>query len=363
MSTHEGGGAWPGGVGGLPPDPLGRAPGNYFGDGSDGAAVIASSTSLASVQDGDMVVRQYTSLTINAGATLTVSSRCRGLLLYVDGDLTVNGVISMTARGCAANPLDAVATADTPVAPSDGHGVPVGGIVLRRKKAGATDFNSDSNLFHGCGAAAVAAEARQGRVLGNGKAWTLPVVGGAGGPGTAGKTGGMKPLAPGGGGSGSSYYSGVPGRGGNGTCFSGGVGSGGGGPALQANDVGGSGGNAGNNGSTGACGGVGNPGGAPVNGGTAQNSGTGGLLILLVSGNISIGASGKIEAHGVGGVTGGVPGGCSGGGNILILRGGTYANSGTVAANGGMGGDGSPWGLGIGYGGVGSVTVDSIDNR
>lgn len=372
LSSHDGGGGWPGGVGGLPPGPLGRPPGNHFGDGSDGAGVIATSTSLASVQDGDMVVRQYTNLTINAGATLTVASRCRGLLLYVDGDLTVNGVISMTARGCAANPLDAVATADTPVAPSDGHGVPVGGIVLRRKKAGATDFNSDTNLFHGCGVAAVAAEAWQGGVLGNGKVWTLPVVGGAGGAGfvtgwggsDTGRTGGSRALSPGGGASADTYCYGTQ-RGGNATCFSGGVGAGASSYDLSAlSDYGGKGGDAANNGGgTSADAGTGNPGGAPYGG--ATYSGTGGVLILIVRGKVTIGASGSIISAGVGanGTLVGIPGGPSGGGNILLLHGGGYSNSGSITAPGGVGSNGSAWGCGTPYGGVGSVTVDSIDNR
>lgn len=335
---------------------------NCFGSGADGSLTVSQDLALASTQDGDMVVRHYRNLSVNAGCTLSVANRCRGLLLYVDGDLTVNGCISMTARGCRANPLDASATADTPAPPSDGRGVPPAGLVIRRRKAGCLETHVAAGLLQGCGLAAVVAEARQGRVCGNGKTWVLPVAGGTGGPGSGGQTGGSRPLAPGGGGSGSSFYSGVPGRGGNATCFSGGVGSGGGGPAQAGNDCGGPGGDAASNGSTGACGGVGNPAGAPVHNGAAQNSGTGGLLLLIVRGNVLIAAGGSIVAHGVGGVGGGIPGGCSGGGNILLLRGGSYTNNGTVAANGGAGGDGSPWGVSVGCGGAGSVTIDSIDS-
>jgi len=54
-----------GGAGSLP----GLFFGNYYGNGSDGAAVISSDTQLVvpnknGSYDGDYVVRQYTSLTL-----------------------------------------------------------------------------------------------------------------------------------------------------------------------------------------------------------------------------------------------------------------------------------------------------------
>ena len=56
---------------------------NYFGTGADGSAVISTNTSLtvlnkSGAYDGDMVVRNYSSLTINSGATLTTDQPCRG---------------------------------------------------------------------------------------------------------------------------------------------------------------------------------------------------------------------------------------------------------------------------------------------
>ena len=83
-------------------------PVNYFGDSSDGDVTISADTSLTSTEDGDMIVMNYGNLTIDATKTLTVDNRCRGLLLFVDGDLTVNGTISMTGRGCHANPADSI---------------------------------------------------------------------------------------------------------------------------------------------------------------------------------------------------------------------------------------------------------------
>ena len=48
---------------------------NFFGDGSDGAGSFTSSTNLpvadAADYDGKMIVKQYTTLNIASGATLT----------------------------------------------------------------------------------------------------------------------------------------------------------------------------------------------------------------------------------------------------------------------------------------------------
>ena len=52
-----------------------------------------------------MVIKQYTSLTINCrGQTMTVDQPNRGLFIYVSGDCTINGTLSMTNKGGAANP-------------------------------------------------------------------------------------------------------------------------------------------------------------------------------------------------------------------------------------------------------------------
>jgi len=52
--------------------------------------------------DARMLVTRYNgNLTINSGVTLTPQARKRGMFMYVDGALTVNGTISMTARGAA----------------------------------------------------------------------------------------------------------------------------------------------------------------------------------------------------------------------------------------------------------------------
>ena len=72
--------------------------------------------------------------------------------------------------------------------------------------------------------------------------------------------------------------------------------------------------------------------------------GTGGLIILVVKGNLTIGSGGSITCIGSnsGTCSGGNAwhgsGGASGGGNIVLAYRGTYTNNGTVTANGGTAG-------------------------
>jgi hypothetical protein len=46
--------------------------------------------------DGDMVVKQYTSVTINNGDTVTTDQPCRGMFIFCQGNMTVNGTLSMS---------------------------------------------------------------------------------------------------------------------------------------------------------------------------------------------------------------------------------------------------------------------------
>jgi hypothetical protein len=60
-------------------------------------------TSLESVQDGDPVIFFVDGdYTIHAGTTITPINRCKGLYMFINGTLTNNGTISMTARGANA---------------------------------------------------------------------------------------------------------------------------------------------------------------------------------------------------------------------------------------------------------------------
>ena len=129
---------------------------------------------------------------------------------------------------------------------------------------------------------------------------------------SASNPGNSKTNGTGGGGSGQAYYNARSNSGGLGSCFSGGSGSG----AIRsysdagnrtsgyfATDYGGPGGRGDYYGQfvNVSAGGAGNPGGANAGGGstsTAGNDGTGGLLVLVVGGNLTIGASGEIHAKG-----------------------------------------------------------------
>ena len=51
----------------------------------------------AGTYTGDMVVRQYSSFNLGAGDTLEPASKCNGVMIFVDGDATIDGAI--TVRG------------------------------------------------------------------------------------------------------------------------------------------------------------------------------------------------------------------------------------------------------------------------
>ena len=354
--------------------------GNYFGDGSDGDIRITSAgaeqsfnggvawatlsswimvgnvVSIPSIQDGDMVVVNARSWTVEAGMVPTLANRCRGLLLYCStGPLINDGDMSLRACGCHANPADAVVTANTPVAPSDGNPVSEDGLVIARFAAGGTD--SGASELSGCGTAARSSEQHQPQVTA-GFVLRIPRVAGLGGvaqPAQA--AGGTHPTGPGGGGSGGGVgtYPDFPGgKGGDATCFSGGPGgsgmSGDSSGQIQGNpgdDYGGPGADAPQGGPTPqAFGGAGNPAGidgpdAPTNGGTAED-GTGGIGIAIVNGDIL--GTGVFSAPGSpggpilynGAMDGG--GGGSGGGLWGLLYSGTLSEDITSDMDGGLGG-------------------------
>lgn len=356
---------------------------NWWGTGADGNVTISSNTNLTSTTDGDMVVKNYQDLTINSSVTLGLSNRCRGALLYVKGNLVVNGTISVTARGCKANPADATTSGNTPVASGDGNAVPSTGIRIRRRKSGQTSSNSDSTLFHGCGTAAVTSEANQVVLVSNGQVFTIARTGASGATGQTITLSNLNGIAgsngttgqSGGGGSGglrADTFSASTGAGGAGTCFSGGAASGAvstassGITGTAGSSFGGAGGNAIDGTLAEQSGGAGNPGGEWV-GQSLPNykatDGTGGLLIIIVRGSITIGASGIIEAKGSrgGGYSGmnGQAGAGSGGGNIVILHAGSVSNSGTITASGGLGGLFSAGNSG-GAGGAGSIQGPTV---
>lgn len=349
---------------------------NFFGTGVDGNFSTGGNTNLNVLNTGsytgDMVVRQYESLTINSGHTLTTNQPCRGLLIYVQGNCTINGTLSMTARGASANPTTNGASDTNPVDPN-GLRFPF------FTQSGNQTLNSSESLLNGCGTLARQIIANHPSINNNGTVLRIQRIGANGGA----RTGGGEPINPnngangstgqtGGGGSGGGYYTfSQAGGGGKGTCFSGGTGGGGshgGTNSVNGSDFGGSGGRAStSDGGYPVPGGIGNPNGRwsnttatyIVNGVNNSNGGTGGLIVLIVGGTLTIGSGGAIRSNGVSGPNfsnqnrGG--GGSSGGGTIAIAH-RSINNSGSITATGGP-----RWGWASsqrgGAGGNGSIQI------
>lgn len=253
-------------------------------------------------------------LTINSGQTFIPSNRKLFTCIYVKGDLTLNGSISMNARG------------------ANHSGTTKGNIKII---TGTYSGVSDPQVSSDGGAGGAAVTATNGNV--NGTAGTAGTNGGSGGGGAGGaraNTGSSNTKA---------------GNGSGGTSFSGGTGGGGiwtnttatttAGSGVANGGAGGAGVRANNTSST-AMGGAGNPDGASVGPLTGTNAdGTGGVLIIFVTGTLS--GSGSVVANGVQGrrYTGGdlrgtSAGGSSGGGSVTILY-NVDTSSITPTANGG----------------------------
>jgi len=358
------------------------APGNgtYFGDGSDGSQTF-DGTSTDSVSagassygryfkdgttttgypvplagtgvyeytvpnkdgsyDGDAVVKQYSSLTINANYVLTTDQPCRGLFIMVTGNCTLNGSLSMTARGALADPSTHGAAATgirVPVSPVSNDALSEDistGAVFDGMGTAATNlesaFNSatkDTGAFISVPKVGMPADDTRTIEAGSdqdmkgsfglsGDNWIVSSSWGAR-PTDAGKTGE--------GGSGRNRSGATVGI--AGSMFAGGPGGGAryfGPGGMEGQDYGG----------------AGNPGGTGSYTGGDGGDGCGGLLILLVGGDLTIGASGGVYAKGVAGSsrqTSGqyIPGSGSGGGSVIVCYKGTLSNSGTINVDGGI---------------------------
>ena len=341
---------------------------------SNGANAITSnsgSTDGSSINaDGDMVLAQFTDLTIDASVCLTTNTPCRGLFVYVAGDCVINGALSMQSRGAYANP--------TASGGSDSNAVDANGIRLGLFTASGTEsFTNDGNDFNGCGTAIRTAIAdNQEDLDGDGTIFTISRAGGGGGAaghansgnpgaGGAGATGAATISAGGGCGGSAGGEFGV-GAGADATCFTGG---GGGGARHHGSDPGNMTAVA-NGGAGGRCAsnqsgyitssGVGNPGGIPAGQGSFERragDGMGGLIWLVVKGDLTIGSSGIITAEGNDAwLNAYFSGGASGGGCVQVLYGGTLTNNGTITAAGGTK-NGSTWGNSAGAGGVNTTQI------
>jgi len=353
---------------------------NYFGDGDDGDVTTSGDLTYTVANkngsyDGDMVMMQYSSFTVSADDTVTVDQPCRGLFIYVTGNCTINGTITMQVKGPLADP--------TATGGSDSSAVNASGLQLPMYVTGGSTSLSAAT-FDGCGTAAVTAVA-EGISSGVGTIFSIARDGAAGGLGKKGGgngtnaagdngvdgTTGAAAISTGGGGGGAGASRGGTidaGDGNKGSCFGGGPGGGGSYPANGTHSggdgvvYGGAGGIGSSNPGKGAGGGAGNPGGAGDDSGTAGGTGIGGLIWLVVGGDLTFGTSGSLDVSPASSsITGGrgpasdslsdsAGGGSTGGGAIMMLYKGTLTDntSGTIqtvaggAANakGGVGGTG-----------------------
>jgi len=274
-----------------------------------------------SVADSQMCMVRFLGDTTLNGLHIP-QTRKKGFVLYVDGDLTINGTLSMSSRGASAAGQNLYLLAGYSISAVGANG----GARVTAGAGGQHSMNQPRSLW-------------------------APIQGADGANGSTG--GGM------GGGSTAYYdYTATGGAGGKGTSYSGGTG-GGGATARSANSSAGNGSNSGGQGGYadgnwdwGAHSGTGNPaGGKRHNDPTYEhigNSGTGGLLVLYVRGNLIV--NGSIQANGVNGAG---AGGASGGGSVNVFYSGNYSGSGTLQANGGTGYHGY-------RAGHGSVRVEQI---
>jgi hypothetical protein len=310
----------------------------YFGDNSDGALNLTGSLtnirtfvsrSFRSTQDGVPVVKNFSSLFISRSVVVSPTNRCRGMLIFVDGDATISGSLRMTGRGAKFTGSEASFSTINPPYLGDYWSTQL--------------FPSSSYLSRVFAVGAAGAPASYIAPSGIGVAGSTGILGRSGGGGAGGSFGAVS----------------ANGAGSAGTSFSGGSGGGAATPGTTGTNsipFGGAGGAGGPTSPT-RGGGAGNP--AGLGGTAAVGEGTGGLLILIVRGNLRIGPNGSIAANGVAGNTGSSSGGGGSGGGILyVYYGGTLTNNGTVTSNGGSGGAGPATG---GAGGAGTAIIQKLN--
>jgi hypothetical protein len=293
------------------------------GSGDLGQLNVTSGTTNLSLG----VWYQYSLISISNGATLSTSDSNSGLpmLIMCSGNCTINGTINLKGKGWSG-------------------GGTVGGI---------TPYGICGNGYNSYIAEGDYSDQRY-----------IPL--GTGGVGAGNTYGGSSASDPGTGGrkipNGFGIFNKnykflyIPnGTGGGGGCNGYGVGGGGGGGGSSWNS----------NGSNGITGGGGTGG-----GGNGGNGGAGGAsLILLVKGNLTIGATGIIDCRGDNGSDAspsgdeGGGGGGGGGGSIYIIYDGTLSDSGSklvTGGSGGTGGSGSPSGGAGGSGANGTATLEQV---
>lgn len=334
-----------------PPEP--EIP-SIFGDGSNAGATISQAvTWSAETEDTGFIEKNFTTLTVTETGSISAGNRNAGMIIRVQGDCTIAGSIINQMSPKTILDSDGVDfTAKYPLSMLN-NTTGSGG-------AGGNGGRASNNSTTGTGGAGMA-----GRFYGGGYS------GGGGGGAYSGAAGGsstnittaISSIFVGGAAPSKTNVAGNPGS----------YGGGGGGGASGYSSYG--------SGGSGA-GGTGGRGGSYGGGGGGAGNYGGGVIILLVGGNLTItgtidcsgctggtggAAGGGVGAGGYGGAGGG--GGGGGGGYIFICHRGDISNTGTLNVNGGAGGSTGSYsssypnsaGTAGSAGGIGSTAVKTYE--
>ena len=308
---------------------------DIFGDGSDGDLYIKAGQTVTlevPVPHQSVVTKNYKSITIEAGGTLTTADFNAGLVLRCQGDCNISGTISQKGKGPKTNPNNTYQYPEELVCGKGGDG-------------GDNTVKSSYDVIVN-GGAGMPGRPYGGGISGGGAGMWGSHSGISYRPGKGGDADGITINTPDGqmfvGGSQVSYRSsGRPGQ-------NGGGGSGVGDGMQEDSTYGGAGGS--------GPGGAGEAGGVDGRarggrGGGAGNYG-GGVVLLYVGGNFFL--EGTVDCSGL---NGGSPnGGGGGGGAIYVVHNGTQTVTGNLLVSGGASGGGNGE-----AGGVGTTTVKEYE--
>ncbi|OZB95945.1 hypothetical protein [Paenibacillus sp. XY044] len=343
-----------------------KTPATFGGGTSD---IKISTNTTYNPTNGGVILTKVKNYTVDAGVTVTASGPCLGLIIYAEGDITINGTIDMSKMaGDVADPINATVLSWPLFVAAD---MPPNALV--------TDQSIVNRAFLYGGRGGDGGKGADGLIWSSVNGWIA--TSGVVGVGSIGGKGSVLPMqggiGGGGGGGGAGYQNGSGGSGGNGNIGRGITPN----PAilLSPSSVNGASGNNGSGGvgqnvsvtsgarsgtpgiayggGTGGTGATSNTYNTSSNGYSLSSDGSeraGGLIVLIARGNITVGSTGKILANGGKGTAGtaggnlssiyanycnggGGGGGGAGGGCIFIRYGGTYTNNGTVTALGGAG--------------------------
>jgi hypothetical protein len=311
---------------------------DIFGDGSDGDLVIKAGETVTlpvAVPHQSVIEKNYASITIEAGGTLTTADYNAGLVLRCQGDCNISGTIDQSGKAPKTNPDSTYQYPAELVCGAGGNG------------GAGQDGRGNAYTVGGPGGAGMAA-----RVYGGG-------YGGGGGGGAGVATSGNHNGGAGGSADVTTAYTGnlfIGGAGGVRSYSPGSAGSYGGGGGGSYDD-----GDGGDGGNGPGADGISNTG---AGGGGAGN--TGGGVVLIYSGGafnltgfiLCNGKDGGIGATGGPACTRGGGGGGGGGGAIYICYNKTQTITGSLLVNGGTAGSGYNPGQ---SGGIGTTTIKQYE--